>query len=146
MTVHDEAFGGSEYLPGLLETDEALDEVADDETLDEGYSPPERARASNYWGLTAREASGHEPLAARLSRELPEVQPLRGDGLGDVEDGDGEPYDREVGSARAGRLVDDGESEDEYMYAADVGVDGGASSAEEAAMHLVRDDWSYWTP
>jgi hypothetical protein len=63
-------------------------------------------------------------------------RPDDGDGIGDCVDTDGEPIDAEVGTRRSGRLVA-GESD---TIAHDVGVDGGAASAEEAAMHIVEDD------
>jgi hypothetical protein len=48
----------------------------------------------------------------------------------------------EVGDLRAGRLVapDEGlgQDEDADVYGEDVGIDGGAASAEEAAMHIVE--------
>lgn len=65
------------------------------------------------------------------------------DGIGDTWDTDGEPLDDEVGAERAGRLVapDKGvrKSEESELFAEDVGIDGAAASAEEAAMHLVED-------
>jgi hypothetical protein len=64
-----------------------------------------------------------------------------GDGLGDAADTDGEPWDDEVGDVRAGRLVASdegfGEDTDEELYASDAGIDGGAASAEEAAVHVI---------
>jgi hypothetical protein len=66
-----------------------------------------------------------------------------GDGLGDSADSDGEPIDDQVGDMRAGRLVafgiDPTDSSTDYL-AHDVGIDGGAASAEEAAMHIVVDE------
>lgn len=127
---------------GLLEPDESLDDTGVEDILDEGYSPPERPWAVDGWGLTAREAAGHESLAARLARELPEVPAAGGDGLGDAEDTDGELYDDEVGAARSGRLAEyDGDVDDyRYLYAVDVGIDGGSASAEEAAVHIVPEE------
>ncbi len=47
-----------------------------------------------------------------------------------------------MGDRRAGRLVETGaawgDSEPE-LYATDVGIDGAAASAEEAAVHVVRE-------
>lgn len=128
---------------GLLEPDESLDDRGVADVLDEGYSPPEHPVAVFDWGVTAREAGGHEPLAGRLAREIPDVTlGEEGDGIGDNSDTDGEPYDDEVGITRAGRLV---EGADEatpyaYLYGRDVGIDGSAASAEEAAVHIVGDD------
>lgn len=142
MADDSDGFDGVDIDSGLLEPDESLDDTAVDDVLDEGYSPPERPWALGNWGFTEREARGHEPLGARLARELPEVALDQGDGLGDTEDTDGEPYDDEVGTARAGRLVEySGDFDDyRYLYAVDVGVDGGSASAEEAAIHVVPDD------
>jgi hypothetical protein len=68
-----------------------------------------------------------------------------GDGIGDTSDTDGELIDDQVGSARAGRLVawdlDEGDGPYDVDYLAqDVGIDGGAASAEEAAIHIVDDE------
>jgi hypothetical protein len=65
-----------------------------------------------------------------------------GDGIGDSADSDGEPIDDQVGDSRAGRLVafgvDPTDPASDYR-AHDVGIDGGAASAEEAAMHIIAD-------
>lgn len=112
--------------------------------LDEGVSPPERPWAVNDWGTTSREEAEGEGLARRLARELPEdwAGDDEGDGLGDSRDSDGELLDDEVGDARSGRLAArDGDwAGDHELYAEDVGIDGAGASAEEAAVHLVRDD------
>lgn len=131
---------------GLLPAEESLDsDEFDDGALDaEGYSPLEYRSGNLSWGFTPREAHGHEPLAARLARELPDLaDDNRGDGLGDTWDTDGELLDDQVGSARAGRLVlTDATSLDPQAdyWASDVGIDGGAASAEEAAIHVVYED------
>lgn len=105
------------------------------DVLDEGYSPSEKP-----WSFY----DGHESLEGRLAREVPDEDIVaEGDGIGDTSDTDGERYDDEVGEVRAGRLVasDEGGSDtDAYLYARDIGIDGSAASAEEAAVHLVRDD------
>ena len=66
-----------------------------------------------------------------------------GDGIGDTADSDGELIDDQVGDMRAGRLVafdlDATDPGTDYR-AHDVGIDGGAASAEEAAMHIVVDE------
>jgi hypothetical protein len=129
---------------GLLEPEDSLDDRGVDDVLDEGYSPPERPWAVNDWGTTAGEEAGDEPLDARLARERPEGDEDDGDGLGDSTDTDGELRDDEVGDARSGRLVasDQGGTfdEDDELYATDVGVDGAAASAEEAAVHVVTEE------
>ena len=128
----------------LLEPEESLDSEQTGIDLDEGYSPPERPRELRAWGLTAREARTHESLARRLAREVPDVtDQWDGDGIGDTADSDGELIDDQVGDMRAGRLVafalDATDPGTDYR-AHDVGIDGGAASAEEAAMHIVVDE------
>lgn len=95
-------------------------------------------------GITAAERLRGETLDQRLAEELPDLAVPDGDGLGDSEDTDGELLDEEVGAARSGRLVapDEGVHEDEEsaLVATDVGIDGAAASAEEAAMHIVDGD------
>jgi hypothetical protein len=130
---------------GLLEPEDSLDDRGVPDVLDEGYSPPERPWAVDDWGTTAGEEAGDESLDGRLARERPDGDnDDEGDGLGDSDDTDGELLDDEVGDARAGRLVasDQGGTadEDDELYATDVGVDGAAASAEEAAMHVVSEE------
>ncbi|MGP4020555.1 DUF5709 domain-containing protein [Saccharopolyspora sp. 5N708] len=140
MSDDNDRIDGVDTDSGLLEPEESLDDRGVDDVLDEGYSPPERPWAVSDWGLTAREAAGHESLDGRLARELPDAGYLdEGDDIGDTSDTDGEPYDEEVGIARAGRLASDPDTDEEYpyLYASDVGIDGSAATAEEAAVHLI---------
>ncbi|SFF83983.1 DUF5709 domain-containing protein [Blastococcus tunisiensis] len=135
-----------EEASGLLEASDTLDDVRGvRDVLDTGWSPPERPWAVDDWGTTEAEESAGESLAGRLARELPDGTDADGDGdgLGDSSDTDGELIDDEVGDARAGRLVDadDGGTvdTDDELWARDEGIDGAAASAEEAAVHVVRD-------
>ncbi|GAB2964348.1 MULTISPECIES: DUF5709 domain-containing protein [Streptomyces] len=129
---------------GLLDAEDTL--VADgvDDPLDRGWSPPERPWAVEHTGVTAAERLRGETLDQRLAEELPDITSVDGDGLGDAQDTDGELLDNEVGDLRSGRLVapDEGAHEDEEsgLIATDVGIDGAAASAEEAAMHIVDED------
>ncbi|MDX2604307.1 DUF5709 domain-containing protein [Streptomyces caniscabiei] len=129
---------------GLLDAEDTLvaDGVAD--PLDRGWSPPERPWAVEHTGVTAAERLRGETLEQRLAEELPDIAYPDGDGIGDSQDTDGEPLDNEVGALRSGRLVapDEGAHEDEEsgLIATDVGIDGAAASAEEAAMHIVDED------
>jgi hypothetical protein len=139
--------GDGEYVPGLLSQEEGLDdeELADDELGEDvegpGYSPVYRPLESFGWGVTAYEARTHEPFDLRLARELPDVQADDGDGLGDASDTDGELIDDQVGERRAGRLVwRPLDRTDADLLATDIGIDGAAASAEEAAIHIVPDD------
>jgi len=127
-----------EEATGVLEAEDRLDGGGD--LLDAGWSPAERPWASTDWGTTEREEAAGESLDGRLSRELPEGTDDDGDGLGDTADTDGELLDDEVGGERAGRLSagGNGYGDDEpELYALDRGIDGGAASAEEAAVHVV---------
>jgi hypothetical protein len=127
-----------EEASGVLEPEDTLDDSGVADVLDTGWSPAERPWAVDDWGTTEWEESTGESLGGRLARELPENQPDEGDGLGDTSDTDGELLDDEVGDLRAGRLVaQNGSGRDEELWAFDAGVDGGAASAEEAAVHVV---------
>jgi hypothetical protein len=127
---------------GVLEPEDSLDARGSD-PLDEGWSPAERPWAVDDWGTTGDEEERGESLDGRLARELPEPRDADGDGLGDASDTDGELLDEEVGDARAGRLAEDddgtGADTEAELTAWDRGIDGGAASAEEAAVHLVDD-------
>ena len=97
-----------------------------EDALDAGYSPPDRE--PHAWsGDTAQETADGESLDQRLAEEEPDVSEA------DVDDAGEDP--------RSGRLVapDEGvrESVDQEEIATDVGRDGQASSAEEAAVHTV---------
>lgn len=129
---------------GLLDAEDTLENDGVADPLDRGWSPPERPWAVEHTGVTAEERRQGETLDQRLAEELPDLTPPDGDGLGDCDGTDGELLDNEVGAVRSGRLVapDEGAHEDEEsaLVATDVGIDGAAASAEEAAMHIVDED------
>lgn len=129
---------------GLLDAEDTLENDGVDDPLDRGWSPPERPWAVEHRGVTASERRTGETLDQRLAEELPDLAAPDGDDLGDSEGTDGELLDNEVGAVRSGRLVapDEGAHEDEEtaLVATDVGIDGAAASAEEAAMHVVDED------
>jgi hypothetical protein len=114
----------------LSEEDTLIDRGVDD-TLDEGYSPPEK------W----KEPRDHESLDELLSEEVADPAMQLG---GNDDPGSDFSEDDEVGDRRAGRLVapDQGVDVDEEsdLLASDVGIDGGAASAEEAAVHVIDDE------
>ena len=119
-----------------LQPEDTLDDRGVDDLLDEGYSPPEKWSAGEGFGTTADEALQGESLDQRIAQEEPDVDPYAEDG-----ENVGGP---EVGVTRSGRLVapDEGahgDDEDE-LVAEDVGFDGAAASAEEAAVHVVDDE------
>ncbi|MCR4514952.1 DUF5709 domain-containing protein [Aeromicrobium sp. 50.2.37] len=125
----------SEVLDQLQPDDTLVDRGVDD-VLDEGYSPPEKWSAGEGFGTTPDEALEGETLDQRVAQEVPDVDPYA--------DVDPEVYDDEVGDERSGRLVapDEGLGEDteKALVGDDVGIDGAAASAEEAAVHVVDDD------
>ncbi|MHA6764191.1 DUF5709 domain-containing protein [Streptacidiphilus sp. PAMC 29251] len=150
--MSDETMGDDVYQPdpgadqiddsGVLDPEDTLLDRGVDEALDEGYSPPERPLGAEHYGITADEQRRGESLDQRLAEEVPDNDPGDGDDLGDSSDTDGELRDGEVGDARSGRLVAPGEgAHDEHdgMVGSDVGIDGSAASAEEAAMHITDD-------
>ena len=150
--MSDQSMGDDVYQPDnqeqadavALDLEDALDERDYDDILDEGYSPPERPLGATRFGITAAEQRAGESLDERLAEELPDVGADERWGIGDLPGGEGELIDPEAGAARSGRLVapDEGAHEDdeEDLIASDVGIDAGAASAEEAAMHLVPED------
>ncbi|MFR9787283.1 DUF5709 domain-containing protein [Streptomyces sp. MB22_4] len=127
-----------------LDPEDAVGERSYDDMLDESYSPPERPLGVTKHGTTAAEQREGETLDERLRQEVPEAGGPVGDDIGDLPGGEGEPLDPEAGDVRAGRLVapDEGAHADttKEEVAEDVGIDGGAAGAEEAAVHVVPDE------
>lgn len=127
----------SEQLDQLQPEDSLVDRgVAD--TLDEGYTAPERWSPAEGFGNTPAEEAEGESLDQRLRQEEPDPWNESRRGGERVDDG-------EVGDERAGRLVDaptdgDGEDVEAEMLGSEVGIDGGAASAEEAAVHVVDEE------
>ena len=100
-----------------------------DDALDEGYSPVEKPLPINRV----------EDLDDRLAEEVPDIS--RDNPVAD----ENRMWSEEVGDARSGRLTaaDDGdiyEDNESDLVGRDVGIDGGAASAEEAAVHEVDED------
>ncbi|UNO43815.1 DUF5709 domain-containing protein [Streptomyces sp. MST-110588] len=135
---------GTHDNPDDIDMENALDEPDLDATLDQGYSPPEKPFVvDDRQGTTAREQREGESLDQRLAEEVPDVGVPPGDGIGDQPGANGEPVDPEAGGARAGRIVgtDEGTPRGNGgVVARDVGIDGGAAGAEEAAVHIVDDE------
>ncbi len=123
-----------EDQPGNIE-DLGDGDVVDE--LDRGYSPPENYSAGQGYGNTPWEEEHRETIDQRIGQEIPDEDPYAETGDDDVLD------DGEVGTVRAGRLVDPdeglGEDTEKDLVGDDVGIDGAAASAEEAAMHIVED-------
>jgi hypothetical protein len=110
----------------LTQEDGLIDRGVDD-LLDEGYSPPDK------W----TEPKDDETLDELLAEEEPDPA-MR---LDEPEAPDEQAGDDEVGDQRAGRLVapDEGSGEDvdKDLIGSEVGIDGAAASAEEAAVHVI---------
>jgi hypothetical protein len=126
---------------GVLDASDTLNDDRVSDPLDVGIAPADRWHGANRFGTTAAEQRAGEPLDLRLAEEEPDVDPYAGaDTYSDVDSDEDEltrrGYDREP---RAGRLVADDDRGDVDAVAADVGIDGGAASAEEAAVHVVDD-------
>jgi hypothetical protein len=114
-------------------------DVADE--LDRGYSPPEKWSAGQGFGNTPYEEASGETLDQRVAQEDPEPDPYV---EAERTEDDDVSADGEVGAERAGRLVDpdggSGEDTEKDLVADDVGIDGAAATAEEAAVHVVPED------
>lgn len=118
-----------------LQPEDTLVDRGLDDILDEGYSPPEQPYGPGAFGE-------HETMDQRLAEEEPDAW-----GRERLAEDDREwefPRDDEVGRARAGRLVAPdlgfGEDTEAQCVAEDVGISGGAASAEEAAVHIIDDE------
>jgi Family of unknown function (DUF5709) len=138
------------------ETDDpydTLDGQPGTDPLDRGVAPPERWSAGIRYGTTAEEQEEGESLDQLLAEEEPDEVPEIDDDeeLEDFDDEDAADEDidglllDDGPDPRAGRLVtvdEDGNpvDEDADLVARDVGVDGAAATAEEAAVHVVESD------
>jgi Family of unknown function (DUF5709) len=137
-----------------LQPEDTLVDRGVDDLLDEGYSPPERPRGVHAFGTTLAEQRQGESIEQRLAQEEPDPVALEdhradpdmvgGDDEDAIAAADDFLGDGEVGARRSGRLLapDQGSHEDTEpdLVADDVGIDGGGSSAEEAAMHIIEDE------
>ena len=145
----------------VQDSTDTLSGAPGDDPLDRGVVPPERWSAGIRYGVTAGEQAEGESLDQLLAEEEPDdALELTEDELEDddedaedlEEDEDDDAGDEDVDGLllddgpdpRAGRLVAEDEGahpdEEEDLVASDVGIDGGAATAEEAAMHVVEED------
>ena len=141
-----------------LQPEDTLDQEDVDDVLDRGYSPADHARGSLAHGVTAEEQHRDETIEERIHQEVPDPTSAYGapdneSGLDDERVGGDDPDsisaeddwlgDGEVGDARAGRLVapdgGNGIDDEKDLVGEDVGVDGAAASAEEAAVHVIEE-------
>ena len=137
----------------VVDLDQAFgDDEVDGTVLDTGYSPPEKPLGMTRFGTTVAEAEEGESLDQRLAQEVPDPN-LAADLEYSPADDDVDAVDNtrvedddlnysEVGTERAGRLVDPDEGAhediDKDLVGSDVGIDEGAASAEEAAIHVIE--------
>ncbi|SRR6266487_1772270 len=158
----DETYDQSSDLEddGVLDASDTLEGDPGDDPLDQGIIPADRWSAGLRYGTTEQEERAGESLDQLLSEEEPDTT---ADAVGEAEaDADEDPQedgaldeeaaDEDVDGLllddgpdpRAGRLVaeDEGAHPDAEadLVARDVGIDAGAASAEEAAVHVVEDD------
>ncbi|MDX6327393.1 MAG: hypothetical protein QOK15_3747, partial [Nocardioidaceae bacterium] len=105
--------------------------------------PGEKWSPGEGWGNTPLEEAMGETLDQRLTQEVEEPDPYEEAENMPIEVLEGGTETTEVGDVRAGRLVDPDEGVREDTEAAavadDVGIDGAAASAEEAAVHVIED-------
>ena len=137
----------TDFDPTMPDESEQLDQLQADETLidrgvadvlDEGYVAPEKWSPAQSYGNTRAEMRHGETMEQRLAQEEPDLPVERGRWKDDPDES------RQVGNHRAGRLVDAyrgyGEVDHEpESIGYEVGISGGAASAEEAAMHIIDD-------
>ena len=131
---------------------ETLDGDIGDDPLDTGVIPPQHWSAGMRYGTTAEEEDRGESLDQLLAEEEPDTVDEDVDEVpessGDDENAGDEYVDGllldDGEDPRAGRLVAEDEgahaASEEDLVARDVGVDSGAATAEEAAVHVVEDD------
>lgn len=124
-----------------LQPSDTLDNRGVTDTLDEGYVTRDGWSPGQGYGNTADEESRGENLDQRIAQEEPDFDYEHDTWSEDDDSGD------QVGNQRSGRLTshsDDGgadvDPDDEPIsdvYADDVGIDGSAATAEEAAVHVI---------
>ena len=137
MTESDQTPNPPQYLSQDQEMD-TLEQRGTGDPLDEGLSPAEKWSPGEGFGTTADEQREGESFEQRESQMVPEPDPYTEPAPAEKID------DGEVGSARAGRLVDPdagiGEDTEKDLVGDDVGLDDASSTAEEAAMHIVDEE------
>ncbi len=132
-TYNDETSADPSEVVDQLDPEQSLVERGVEDPLDEGIIAPD-----DWSGAMTEALEGPVGLQQRIKREDPGREPLEEpdwNGIGDDE--------RDY--RRAGRLVDDnagydGEDLEAGLVGHDVGISGGAASAEEAAVQIVDED------
>jgi len=138
----------------VQDTTDTLIGAPGDDPLDRGVVPPERWSGDIRRGDEGGEGESLDELLAEEEPDPALAFDLDDDEPEDIEDfdEDDDAGDEDVDGLllddgpdpRAGRLVAEDEGahpdEEEDLVASDVGIDGGAATAEEAAMHVVEED------
>jgi hypothetical protein len=143
---------------GVLDASDTLDDNAVTDPLDVGIAAPDHWAGADRFGTTPAEQRAGESLEQLLAEEDADVDPYGPsvDPYGPSVDPYGPSADDEdelirrgwEAEPRAGRLsageegFDEGFDEDENpdsVVVRDTGIDAGAASAEEAAVHVVDD-------
>jgi Family of unknown function (DUF5709) len=131
---------------------DTLDGNPGDDPLDRGLIPPQHWSRASRFGTTAAEEEAGESLDQLLAEKEPELEEgLDDDRPEDIAD-DPDAGDEDVDGLllddgpdpRAGRLVAEDEGSEPVtepdLVGRDAGIDGGAATAEEVAMHVVDSD------
>jgi Family of unknown function (DUF5709) len=142
---------------GVLDGSDTLDDNPVSDPLDTGIAAPDRWAGADRFGTTIAEQGAGESLEQLLAEEQPDVDPYGASGADDPYGPSVDPYGPSVDvddedelirrgyevEPRSGRLLADGEGfgddQEADLVAQDVGIDAGAASAEEAAVHVVDD-------
>jgi Family of unknown function (DUF5709) len=134
----------------VLDAGDTLDGNPGDDPLDRGLATPDHWSAGLRYAAEGDEES--ESLDEQLSEEEPDISASDEDDFWDENETEQETSRDKQGEdadLRTGRLVSEDEDVDgdgdtslvmeDDLVAQDVGIDGGAASAEEAAVHLTGD-------
>ena len=132
-----------DHVVEQLQPTETLIDRGVDDALDEGIIAPFDYSPAQGYGNTPAEMRQGETLEMRIKQEEPERRRSDPD---QPEDWNPLKERRQVGDRRAGRLVAhdggyDAVDTEKEAVGEDVGFAGGAASAEEAAMHIITDDY-----
>ncbi|HTT50136.1 MAG TPA: DUF5709 domain-containing protein [Streptosporangiaceae bacterium] len=132
---------------GVLDSSDTLEDPEDpyEDPLDTGILPTDRWSAGERFGTTLEEEREGESLDQLLAEEEPDEDPYA------VADPQAEgslpregPDPEDEPQPRAGRLVAENEGigpdTEPDLVAEDVGIDAGAASAEEAAVHVTDEE------
>lgn len=129
---------------GVLDSSDTLEDPEDpyEDPLDTGILPADKWSAGERFGDTLEEEREGESLDQLLAEEEPDEDPYKAaQADGDLPREGSEPFDEP--QPRAWPVQEDEglhPDREADLVAEDVGIDGGAASAEEAAVHLTDED------